>query len=77
MAMGEEEPEGLNSGSLEDGPFQEHISHWVEVLERWVKRVDQGMGRREADADGSAGEGLGVEDPPLQMNDGVDLSKGC
>ena len=74
--MGEEEPEGLDGGSLEDGPLRDHISHWVDVLDRWVKRVDLGMGALNGDAAQAESDGLEVGDPGLPMDGGVDLPKG-
>ncbi|MDQ6879689.1 MAG: hypothetical protein M3082_18710 [Candidatus Dormibacteraeota bacterium] len=35
---------------LEDGTLQEHLAHWAEVLDRWVKGVDMGMGRQDGEA---------------------------
>jgi hypothetical protein len=69
--MADEESEGSAGEGSEDGTLQDHISHWVEVLDRWVKRLDSGMGRREVDAaspdgDGSADTGL----PKLDESDG-------
>ena len=64
--MTDEEAEGLDGRGLENGGLQRHIEHWVEVLDRWVKRIDHGMGRREADggAELSGAEGVGVDSGP-------------
>jgi len=64
--MADEEAEALDGRGLENGGLQRHIEHWVEVLDRWVKRIDHGMGRREADggAEWSGPEGVGVESGP-------------
>jgi len=40
---------GIESEDLEAGGLQDHIGHWVEVLDRWVKDLDRGMGRNGAD----------------------------
>jgi len=58
--MAEEEEEGL----------QDHIAHWVDVLDRWVKRIDTGLGRQDGAAT-SNGDG-----ELLQMDDGDDVAKG-
>lgn len=47
-AMKEEEAGELAGGSSEDGSLQDHMAHWAEVLDRWVRRVDLGMGARAA-----------------------------
>ena len=40
---------GIESEGLEKEGLQEQIGHWVEVLDRWVKDLDRGMGRNSAD----------------------------
>jgi hypothetical protein len=47
-AVKEEETEELAGGSSEDGSLLDDIAHWAEVLDRWVRRVDLGMGARVA-----------------------------
>jgi hypothetical protein len=73
--MVEEESKGLDARSLEDGPLEDHINHWVEVLDRWIKRVDLGMGRGGADPSAADGERVGLKDP-LQVDDGANGAKG-
>jgi hypothetical protein len=47
--MIEEGAKGIESEGLEEEGLQDHIGHWVEVLDRWVKDLDRGMGRNRAD----------------------------
>jgi hypothetical protein len=47
--MFDEGAKGIEREGLEDGGLADHISHWVEVLDRWVKELDKGMGRNGAD----------------------------
>jgi len=47
--MIEEGAKGIESEGLEEEGLQDHIGHWVEVLDRWVKDLDRGMGRNGAD----------------------------
>jgi hypothetical protein len=74
--MAEEEPEGLDGGSQQDGPLEDHISHWVEVLDRWIKRVDLGMGRPDGDVDGADGAAPGIDGSQLRVDEAVDGAKG-
>jgi len=74
--MAEEEPEGLDRGNQEDGPLEDHISHWVDVLDRWIKRVDLGMGKRDGDLDGGDGAAPGIGGSLLRLDEGVDGAKG-
>ena len=74
--MVEKEPDGMDGGSLDDSPLRDHISHWVDVLDRWVKRVDLGMGALDWDVAQADSDVLGVGDPGLRLDGGVDLSKG-
>ena len=46
--MMEEEAGELAGGSSENGSLQDDIAHWAEVLDRWVRRVDLGLGARSA-----------------------------
>jgi hypothetical protein len=41
---------GIESEGLEEEALHDHIGHWVEVLDRWVKNLDRGMGRDGVDA---------------------------
>jgi hypothetical protein len=57
--MSEEDAGGLVGSNLDNGGLQDHIAHWVEVLDRWVKGIDRGMGKpdgEDASADGEAGD---------------------
>jgi len=47
--MVEEGAEGIDGEGPEEGGLQSQIGHWVEVLDRWVKDLDRGMGRNGAD----------------------------
>jgi hypothetical protein len=68
MARDEQEAGRSLDGASEDGALQEHIAHWVEVLDTWVKRVDLGMGRKSAT---NVGDGDGATHPD---GDGLDQS---
>jgi len=60
--MADEDVESIEGTSVGDDGLQDHIAHWIEVLDRWVKGVDLGMGRRDGDPespDGDAGDGGG------------------
>jgi hypothetical protein len=35
----------IESEDLEAEGLQDHIGHWLEVLDRWVNDLDRGMGR--------------------------------
>jgi hypothetical protein len=59
-AMKEEEVGELAGGSSDDGSLIDDIAHWAEVLDRWVRRVDLGMGAR---ATGKEAPGDGGPDP--------------
>lgn len=65
-AMIEEEVGELAGGSSEDGSLQDDISHWAEVLDQWVRRVDLGLGARAAGND-APGDG---EPAPAQDSEG-------
>jgi hypothetical protein len=73
--MADEESEGSDGGGSQDGSLQDHITHWVDVLDRWVKRMDSALGNREADVastDGDGRPGTGV--PPV--DEGDEFTKG-
>ena len=59
MEMVEEEAKELPSEGSEDGALPEHIAHWVDVLDRWVKRIDLDMGGRIGAGRVGEGDGLG------------------
>jgi hypothetical protein len=44
--MDEEETGGLSGESSEHGSLQDEMAYWVEVLDRWIKRVDVGLDGR-------------------------------
>ena len=48
--MIEEGAKGIETDGFEEEGLQDHIGHWVEVLDRWVKDLDRGMGRNGADS---------------------------
>jgi hypothetical protein len=57
--MTDENAESSEGSSGEDGGLHDHIARWVEVLDRWVKGIDLGMGRRDGDPaslDGAGGD---------------------
>jgi hypothetical protein len=57
--MADENAESIEGTAAEDDGLQDHIARWVEVLDRWVKGIDLGMGRRDGDpasSDGNGGE---------------------
>jgi hypothetical protein len=56
--MGEEEAGGLSVESSKDGSLQDEMAHWVEVLDRWIKRVDVGMDGRLDETDGDSLDGI-------------------
>ena len=81
MARDEEEAERSLDGGSEDGGLQEHIAHWVEVLDTWVKRVDLAMGRKTAanvgDGDGTKHpDGDGLDHSVPHSDDGADTPRG-
>jgi hypothetical protein len=60
--MVDEGAKGIESEGLEEEGLQDHIGHWVEVLDRWVKDLDRSMGRNGADtASEPAAEDIGVD----------------
>ena len=69
MATDEEVARGSRDGASEDGALHEHIAHWVEVLDTWVKQVDLGMGRQSG-----AKARLGESQP--HTGDGAGTAKG-
>ncbi len=74
--MTEEDAKRLNGGSPEDGDLQDHIAHWVETLDRWVKRIDQGMGRREGEVEDLNGHGAADPARPVVDEAGADRTTG-
>jgi hypothetical protein len=71
--MNEEETGGLVQESFEDGSLQDHMAHWAEVLDRWVSRVDLGMGARVAGTKDLGG--AGGDDALSGLNRGSDLEQ--
>ena len=43
--MAEEDAWGRDGANLEGEGLQDHIAHWIEVLDRWVQGIDRGMGK--------------------------------
>jgi ribosomal protein S12 methylthiotransferase accessory factor YcaO len=39
--------EKLNGDNLEDSGLEEHMAHWADVLDRWVRGIDTQLGRQE------------------------------
>lgn len=73
--MNEEETEELAGGSSEDGSLQDHMAHWVEVLDRWIRRVDLGMGRQEDGAEEPDAEGDGDREVLRLLGEDADPAK--
>ena len=73
--MVDEESEGLNGEGSEGTALQEHIAHWVDVLDHWVTRIDSGLGRQVVRA-GPAGADGGGDNSLRQMDEVGDLAKG-
>jgi hypothetical protein len=73
--MAEEDAEG-DGGNSGDGDLQDHIAHWVEVLDGWVKRIDLGMGRQEGDVASLNGNGAVDGNRKLHEADGADVVEG-
>jgi hypothetical protein len=63
--MKEEEAGEVAGGSSEDGSLQDDMAHWAEVLDRWVRRVELGLGARAA---GNGAPGKGGPDPAHDVN---------
>jgi hypothetical protein len=58
--MAEKDAEEVDGNNLVDGGLQDHLAHWMDVLDRWVRRIDKGLGRQ----DGVAGPIAGVDQAP-------------
>ena len=56
--MTDEESEGFDGRDSEDEALQEHIAYWMEVLDRWVKRIDSGLGKQEGGEASLEGDGI-------------------
>ena len=69
--MAEKETEEVDQNNLVDGGLQDHIAHWMEVLDRWVKGIDKGLGRH----DGVAGPITG-DDEARPGRDGLGIDPG-
>ena len=46
----EMDAEEFDGSNLADEGLQDHISHWAEVLDRWVRGIDRGLGRQDGAA---------------------------
>ena len=74
--MAEEDAEGVVGEHPEDGGLQDHIAHWMEVLEGWVRRIDLGMGRQDGDVAYLNGDGALDGKQELHDENGADAVKG-
>ena len=61
--MTDEESEGFDGRDSEYEALQDHIVHWMEVLDRWVKRIDSGLGRQEGGEASLEGDGTSDSAP--------------
>jgi hypothetical protein len=60
--MIDEGAKGIETDGFEEEGLHDHIGHWVEVLDRWVKDLDRGMGRNGTDtASDTAVEDVGAD----------------
>lgn len=73
--MADEESEEFGGSGSADEVLQDHIAHWMEVLDRWVKRIDSGLGTQDGGVSTPEGPDDGENALP-QMDDGVDFEKG-
>lgn len=73
--MADEESEEFGGSGSADEVLQDHIAHWMEVLDRWVKRIDSGLGTQDGGASTPEGAGGGENVLP-QADGGVDFEKG-
>jgi len=74
--MTEEDTEGLGVAGLEEGGLQDSIAHWVEVLDRWVKGIDSGMGRQDGDVEHLNDDGSANPTRPLVEGPGAGPAAG-
>jgi hypothetical protein len=54
--MAEKDAEQVGASNLADGVLQDHIAHWAEVLDRWVRGIDKGLGRQDDGARSIGGD---------------------
>jgi hypothetical protein len=66
--MAEKHADGSKESNLGDSGLEEHIAHWSEVLDSWVKRFDTRLGR-------NAGGSHSSEDD-VPSGDGAEPSAG-
>ena len=45
--------EKVEGNKLEDSGLEEHMAHWAEVLDRWVKGIDSRLGRQDGGSGGA------------------------
>ncbi|HEY8814497.1 MAG TPA: hypothetical protein VIP57_05265 [Candidatus Dormibacteraeota bacterium] len=57
--MADKNSEGLESTGPENETLEDQIDHWMEVLDRWVKRIDAGLREENGDPSGPDGEERG------------------
>ncbi|MEA2655340.1 MAG: hypothetical protein QOI23_705 [Chloroflexota bacterium] len=46
-AFGRGGASGMEGNNLGESGLEEHIAHWADVLDRWVKGIDMRLGRDE------------------------------
>ncbi len=56
QGMAEKDAEEVDGNNLADGGLQDHLAHWMDVLDRWVRGIDKGLGRQDRAAAPIAGE---------------------
>ncbi len=61
QGMAEKDAEEVDGNNLADGGLPDHLAHWMDVLDRWVRGIDKGLGRQDRAAAPIAGDG---EAPP-------------
>lgn len=45
--MAEEDTAAVGENNIGDSGLQDHIAHWVDVLDRWVTGIDTRLGRQD------------------------------
>ena len=70
QGMAEKDAEEVDGNNLADGGLPDHLAHWMDVLDRWVRGIDKGLGRQDRAAAPIAGDG---EAPPAGDELEIDL----